>query len=118
MTSQIWNSAYLTTVPYPLWEMRFLNILQEWEQLHQYPHLHPELKEGHMHLHTTDPTHNRGKAKIIDSFAGIADPLKSQHKEKESSKGGKKKTSQGAQAKTQPQPITNSYTSSKKHQYR
>ena len=35
--------------------------------------------EGGSCLHTTDPTHNRGKAKIIDSFTGIADPLKLQN---------------------------------------
>ena len=33
--------------------------------------------EGGSCLHTTDPTHNRGKAKVIDYFAAIADPLKS-----------------------------------------
>ena len=35
-------------------------------------------KEGGSHLHVSDPTHHRGKAKIVDSFTGISDQLKSQ----------------------------------------
>ena len=55
--------------------------------------------EGGSHLHMSDPTHNIGKTQIIDSFTGISDPLKSEQRDNESSKGGKK-TSQGAQAET------------------
>ena len=67
--------------------------------------------EGGPHVHKSDPSHNRSKTQIIDSFTGISDPLKSKQRDKESSKGGKKKTSQGAQIKTQPQPSTSSHPS-------
>ena len=62
------------------------------------PTLTPRKEEG-SHLHVSDPKH---KAKIIDSFQGI---------NKEQYKGGKKKSSQGAQTKSQPQPSTSSHIS-------
>ena len=60
-------------------------------------------KVGGSNFNNSDPTHNRGKAKMVDSFAGISDQLKQ-------TKGGKKKSSQDAQAK-QPQPGTSSHIS-------
>ena len=68
------------------------------------PSLTPRKKEG-SHLHVSDPIHNRGKAKIIDSFQGISN----QQINKEQPKGGKKKSLQGAQ--TKPQPSTSSHIS-------
>ena len=56
-------------------------------------------------LNTSDPTHNRGKAKIIDSFTEPQEPPK------KSSKGGKVKSSQGNQNKNEPQLSTSSKTS-------
>ena len=57
---------------------------------------------------TSDLTHNRGKVNIVNSFTNPQEPLKSQRK---LSKGGKAKSSQGAQPKNQPQPSTSSHTS-------
>ena len=74
------------------------------------PTLTPRKKEG-SGLHISDPTHNRSKAKIIDSFQGISDQLKLQEINKEQPKGGKKMSSQGAQTKSQQQPSTNSHIS-------
>ena len=70
-------------------------------------HLHPYLMEGYV-LNTSDPTHNRGKANIVNSFTNPQEPLKPQ---KKLSKGGKVKSSQGAQPKNQPQLSTSSHTS-------
>ena len=70
--------------------------------------------EGGSCLHSSDPTHNKGKVQILNLFAGMTGQLTSQQVDKEPSsvqtlgKGGKKKTSQGAQANTQPQPGTSS----------
>ena len=50
----------------------------------------------------SDPLHNRGKVKVVDSFAEVSDHLKQ-------GKGGKKKSSQGAEAK-QSQPSTSAHT--------
>ena len=33
-------------------------------------------KVGGSNFNNSDPTHNRGKAKIVDSFAGISDQMK------------------------------------------
>ena len=57
-------------------------------------------------LNTSDLTHNRGKAKIIDSFT------ESQEPPKKSSKGGKIKSSKGIQHKNEPQLSTSSQTPS------
>ena len=54
------------------------------------------IPDGGLCLNTSDLSHNRGKANIINSFA----------------KGGKVKSSQGAQPKDQPQLSTSSYTPS------
>ena len=62
--------------------------------------------QGGSRLNTTDPIHNRGKAQIINLFTNTLELLEPQHK---SSKGGKIKSSQGAQAKNQPQPSTSSH---------
>ena len=67
----------------------------------------PRPQEGSW-LNTPDPTYNRGKAQIINSFT---DPQEPQEQQKKSSKGGKKKSSQGAQSKNQPQLSTSSHTS-------
>ena len=55
-------------------------------------------------LNTSDLTHNRGKAKIIDSFTESHKPPK------KSSKGDKIKSSQGVQHKNEPQLSTSSQT--------
>ena len=55
---------------------------------------------GEADLNISDPTHNRGRANIINSFANNQEQVKTQ---KKSSKGGKVKSSQ---AKIQPQPGT------------
>ena len=52
--------------------------------------------QGGSRLNTSDPTYNRGKAQIINSFT---DPQEPQEQETKSSKGGKKKSSQGTQSK-------------------
>ena len=44
--------------------------------------------QGGSWFNTSDPTYNRGKAKIINSFT---DPQEPQEQEKNSSKGGKKR---------------------------
>ena len=64
--------------------------------------------DGGLSPNTLDPTHNRGKTNIVNSFTYIQEPLGPQHK---SSKGGKVKRSQGSQAKNQPQPSTSSHIS-------
>ena len=64
------------------------------------------IPDGGLCLNTLDPTHYRGNANIINSFAN---PEESQ---KKSSKGGKVKSSQGAQPKNQPQLSTSSHTPS------
>ena len=61
---------------------------------------------GGADFNTSDPTHNRGKAKIINSFTESQEPLK------KLSKGGKIKSSQGVQHKKEPQPSTSSQTPS------
>ena len=53
-------------------------------------------------LNMTDPTHNRGKIKIVKS---LLEPV---ILHKKSSKGGKVKHSQGIQPRNQPQPSTSS----------
>ena len=70
----------------------------------------PRKEEG-SHLYISDPIHNRGKAKILDSSQGISDQLKPQQINKEQSKGAKKGSSQGAQ--TKPQHSTSSHISSR-----
>ena len=60
------------------------------------------IPNGGLGLNTSDPTHNRGKAIIVNSFAN---PEETQ---KKSSKGGKVKSSQGTQPKNQTQPSTSS----------
>ena len=62
------------------------------------------ITNGGLGLNTSDPTHNRGKATIINS---PTDPKKST---KKSSKGGKVKTSQGAQQRNIVQLSTSSHT--------
>ena len=112
MISQIWDLAYQTTVPYLQLEMQFHNGQKALEQI-SVPTSTPR-PEGGLHLHSSDPTHNRGKVQIVNSFAGMSGQLRSQQADKEPSsvqtlgKGGKKKSSQGAQANTQPQPSTSS----------
>ena len=64
------------------------------------------IPDGGLGLNTSDPTHNRGKASIVNSFANLEDT------QKKSSKGGKVKGSQGAQPKIQPQPSTSSQATS------
>ena len=66
-------------------------------------------KEERSQLHISDPMHNRGKAKIMNSFQGISDQMKPQQINKEQIKGGKKNSSQDAQ--TKPQPSTSSHIS-------
>ena len=51
------------------------------------------ITNGGLGLNTSDPTHNRGKASIVNMFAN---PEETQ---KKSSQGGKVKSSQGAQPK-------------------
>ena len=58
------------------------------------------IPDGGLCLNTSDPTHNRGKANIINSFTNPEEP------QKNSSKGGKVKSSQGAQPKNQTQLST------------
>ena len=60
---------------------------------------------------TSDLTHNRGKANVVNSFRNIQEPLEPQEQDKKSSKGGKKKSSQGTQTKNQPQLSTSSHIS-------
>ena len=55
---------------------------------------------GEIDLNISDPTHNRGRANIVNSFANNQEQVGTQ---KKSSKGGKVKSSQG---KGQPQPST------------
>ena len=55
---------------------------------------------GEADLNTLDPTLNRGRANIVNSFANNQEQVETQ---KKSSKGGKVKSSQ---AKSQPQPST------------
>ena len=57
-------------------------------------------------LNTSDLTHNRGKAKIVNSFTEPQEPPK------KSLKGGKVKSSQGAQPKNVVQPSTSSHNPS------
>ena len=61
---------------------------------------------GGANFNTSDPTHNRGKAKIINSFT------ESQDSPNKSSKGGKIKSSQGVQHEREPQLSTSSKTTS------
>ena len=61
----------------------------------------PITNEG-LGLNMSDPTHNRGKAKIVDSL------LKPVILHKKSSKGGKVKSSQGIQPRNQPPLSTSS----------
>ena len=61
---------------------------------------------GGADFNTSDPTHNRGKAKIINSFTEYQEPPK------KSSKGGKIKSSQGVQREREPQLSTSSKTTS------
>ena len=65
-------------------EIQFHSNLQTWDQAHQYQHPWPDLRGGSW-LNTSDPTYNRGKAQIINSFTDPQEPLKPQ---KKSSKGG------------------------------
>ena len=60
------------------------------------------ITDGGLGLNMTDLTHNRGKAKIVDS---LQEPVIIH---KKSSKGGKVKSSQGIQHRNQPQPSTSS----------
>ena len=64
------------------------------------------IPNGGLGLNISDLTHNRGKAGIVNSFAN---PDETQ---KKSSKGGKVKSSQGAQPKNQPQLSTSSQATS------
>ena len=64
------------------------------------------IPDGVLCLNTSDLTHNRGKANIIYLFT------KPEESQKKSSKGGKVKSSQGAQPKNQPQLSTSSHTPS------
>ena len=57
-------------------------------------------------MNTSDLTHNRGKVTIVNS------PTESQEPTKKSSKGGKVKSSQGAQQRNIIQPSTSPYTPS------
>ena len=59
---------------------------------------------GGADFNTLDPTHNRGKAKIIDSFTESQEPPKKS--------SGKVKSSQENQHKNEPQPSTSSQTPS------
>ena len=59
--------------------------------------------DGGACLNVSDPTHNRGKANIVNSFINTQVLPQTQQKQ---SKGGKVKSSQGAQVGTQPQPST------------
>ena len=63
--------------------------------------------QGGSQLNSSDPTYNRGKAQMINSFTDLQDM---QDQEKKSSKGGKKKSSQGAQSKNQPKLSTSSHS--------
>ena len=72
-------------------------------QLHNkeqhYQHLTPKpVVEAHMN--TSDPTHNRGKVKIINSFTTNHEQVETMRKQ---SKGGKVKSSH---ARSQAQPST------------
>ena len=62
--------------------------------------------DGGLGLNTLDPTHNRGKVKIINSFTEPQEPPK------KSLKGGKVKSSQGMQLKNEPKLSTSSHTPS------
>ena len=66
------------------------------------------IPDGGLCLNTSDPTHNRGKANIVNSFTNPQELLNPQTK---LSKGGKVKSSQGTQPKNQTQPSTSSNTS-------
>ena len=66
------------------------------------------ITDGGLCPNTSDPTHNRGKANIVNSFTNPQEPLEPQ---KKLLKGGKVKSSQGAQPKNQPQLSTSSHTS-------
>ena len=60
------------------------------------------IPDGGLGLNISNPTHNKGKASIVNSF------VNSEEIQKKSSKGGKVKSSQGAQPKNQPQLSTSS----------
>ena len=64
------------------------------------------ITDGGLGFNTSDPTHNRGKVKIVNSFTEPQEPPK------KSLKGGKVKSSQGAQPKSVIQLITSSQTPS------
>ena len=66
------------------------------------------IRDRELCLNTLDLTHNRGKANIVNSFTNPQEPLKLQ---KKLSKGGKIKSSQGAQPRNQPQPSNSLHTS-------
>ena len=61
---------------------------------------------GGLGLNISDPTHNKGKASIVNSFAN------SEEIQKKSSEGGKVKSSQDTQPKNQPQLSTSSQATS------
>ena len=61
---------------------------------------------GGADFNTSDPVHNRGNVKIINSFT------ESQEPPNKLSKGGNIKSSQGVQHEREPQPSTSSKTSS------
>ena len=63
-------------------------------------------------MNTSDPTHNRGKVKIINSFATNQEQVEIQRKP---SKGGKVKSSQ---ARSQAQPSTSTQGSTGRPQVR
>ena len=64
------------------------------------------IPNGGLGLNISDLTHNKGKASIVDSLAN------SEEIQKKSSKGGKVKSSQGAQPKNKPQLSTSSQATS------
>ena len=63
--------------------------------------------DGRWCLNSSDPTHNKRKKQIIDSFTGnTCLPESQQSAESKLRKRGKKMSLQGAQGKNQPQPST------------
>ena len=67
------------------------------------------IPDGGLCPNTSDLTHNRGKANIVNSFRQI--PRSHSSHKRSCQKVGKVKSSQGAQPKNQPQPSTSSHTS-------
>ena len=64
------------------------------------------ITNGGLGLNKSDPTHNRGKVTIVNT------PIELQEPTQKSSKGGKVKSSQGAQKRNVIQPSTSSQTPS------